>query len=75
VRNTIQNCKILQVDEEKGIVVVKGAVSGPKGCMVIIQDAIKKPWPDSPAMPRYAQEVVPEAAIPLETQALEAVLT
>jgi large subunit ribosomal protein L3 len=23
-----------------------GAVSGPKGCVVRIQDAIKKPWPE-----------------------------
>jgi large subunit ribosomal protein L3 len=73
IRNTIQNCKILQVDEEKGIVVVKGAVSGPKGGLVMIQDAIKKPWPDSPAMPQYVQEVIPEASIPVETQGPEAV--
>lgn len=27
-----------------------GSVSGPKGCVVRIQDAIKKPWPEaSPA--------------------------
>ncbi|KAJ5665620.1 54S ribosomal protein L9 [Penicillium maclennaniae] len=34
-----------QVDPETGVVVVSGAVSGPKGCTVRIQDAIKKPWP------------------------------
>jgi hypothetical protein len=27
---------------------VSGAVSGPKGCVVRIQDAIKKPWPEVP---------------------------
>jgi large subunit ribosomal protein L3 len=25
---------------------VAGSVSGPKGCVVRIQDAIKKPWPE-----------------------------
>ncbi|OJJ87281.1 mitochondrial 54S ribosomal protein uL3m [Aspergillus glaucus CBS 516.65] len=48
-QNTVQNLKILKVDAENGIVVVTGAVSGPKGCMVRIQDAIKKPWPEVPA--------------------------
>jgi large subunit ribosomal protein L3 len=74
IRNTIQSLKVLQVDEEKGIIVVKGAVSGPKGCTVMIQDAIKKPWPDVPAMPQYAQEAIPEAAITTEMQGPEAVV-
>lgn len=38
--------KVMQVDGENGIVVVKGAVSGPKGGLVQLRDAIKKPWPD-----------------------------
>ncbi|KAF7595407.1 54S ribosomal protein L9, mitochondrial [Aspergillus hancockii] len=45
-QNTVQNLKILKIDPENGIVVVNGAVSGPKGCIVRIQDAIKKPWPE-----------------------------
>ncbi|KAJ5179664.1 hypothetical protein N7492_002874 [Penicillium capsulatum] len=45
-QNTVQNLKILQVDSANGIVVVSGAISGPKGCQVRIQDAIKKPWPE-----------------------------
>ncbi|KAL9095697.1 MAG: hypothetical protein Q9165_002129 [Trypethelium subeluteriae] len=43
---TIQNLKVLKVDEENGLVIVNGSVSGPKGCLVKIQDAIKKPWPE-----------------------------
>lgn len=39
---TIQNSKVVKVDAEKGIVLVKGPVSGPKGCLVRISDAIKK---------------------------------
>ncbi|RAL16552.1 mitochondrial 54S ribosomal protein uL3m [Aspergillus homomorphus CBS 101889] len=45
-QNTVQNLKILQVDQENGIIVVNGSISGPKGCVVRIQDALKKPWPE-----------------------------
>ncbi|KAJ5176427.1 54S ribosomal protein L9 [Penicillium canariense] len=45
-QNTVQNLKILKVDTDAGLVVVSGAISGPKGCVVRIQDAIKKPWPE-----------------------------
>ncbi|KAK2748699.1 54S ribosomal protein L9, mitochondrial [Myotisia sp. PD_48] len=45
---TLQNMKVLKVDAEKGIVVIKGSVAGPKGRCVQIQDAIKKPWPKIP---------------------------
>ncbi|EFW98413.1 50S ribosomal protein l3 [Grosmannia clavigera kw1407] len=47
-RVTVQNLNVLQVDNELGIVVVKGAVGGPKGALVRLQDAVKKPQP-SPA--------------------------
>ncbi|KAF8863500.1 translation protein [Acephala macrosclerotiorum] len=46
---TIQNVKVLKVDSEKGLIVVNGCVAGPKGCIVKVQDAIKKPWPVVPA--------------------------
>lgn len=46
---TIQNVKVLKVDAEKGILVLNGCISGPNGCVVKIQDAIKKPWPAVPA--------------------------
>ena len=42
-RHTIQNLKVLKVDEPNGLVVVNGHVSGPKGALVQIQDALKKP--------------------------------
>lgn len=58
-RNTVQNLKILQVDAERGILVVNGAVSGPKKCLVRVQDALKKPWP---VIPEVAPEAVQETA-------------
>ncbi|KAL4783236.1 translation protein [Aspergillus varians] len=44
-QNTVQNLKILKVDAQNGLVLVNGSVSGPRGCVIRIQDAIKKPWP------------------------------
>ncbi|KAL1304581.1 hypothetical protein AAFC00_003553 [Neodothiora populina] len=40
---TVQNLRVLKVDAANGIVVVHGSVSGPKGCIVKLQDAIKRP--------------------------------
>ncbi|KAL5345879.1 hypothetical protein ACLOAV_008905 [Pseudogymnoascus australis] len=54
---TVQNVQVLKVDAEKGIIVLKGCVSGPKGCVVKLQDAIKKPWPNVPTVP-VMEEVV-----------------
>jgi len=45
---TVQNVKVLKVDPEMGIVVLNGCIAGPDGCVVKIQDAIKKPWPEAP---------------------------
>lgn len=44
-RHTVQNLKVMKVDAANGIVVVSGAVPGPKYSIVQIQDALKKPWP------------------------------
>jgi large subunit ribosomal protein L3 len=44
-RVTIQNLPVLMVDNELGIVVVKGCVAGHKGAVVKIQDACKKDPP------------------------------
>lgn len=46
-RVTVQNLNVLQVDNDLGILVVKGAVGGPKGALVRIQDAVKKPRPSA----------------------------
>ncbi|KAI9794820.1 MAG: 54S ribosomal protein L9, mitochondrial [Peltula sp. TS41687] len=45
---TIQNVKVLKVDEEHGIVLLHGCIAGPNGGLVKLQDARKKPWPDIP---------------------------
>lgn len=38
--------RIMKVDKENGIIVVHGAVPGPKKGVLKIQDAIKKDWPE-----------------------------
>ncbi len=54
-RVTVQNLAVLKVDNEMGIVVVKGAVGGPRGCLVQIQDAVKKPPPSHEFVEESAQ--------------------
>ena len=42
VQVTIQNLKVLKVDNDNGIILVKGAVPGHKDCVLKIFDSIKK---------------------------------
>ncbi len=41
-RVTIQNLKVVQIDAERGLVFVHGAIPGHKGSKVLVRDAIKK---------------------------------
>ncbi|KAH8907157.1 translation protein [Coniochaeta sp. PMI_546] len=68
-RVTLQNLPVLMVDNELGIVVVKGGVAGPKGCVVKIQDAVKKPPPPQEFIEqtrRLVEERFPHAEEQLE---------
>ncbi|KAK5660766.1 hypothetical protein OQA88_12132 [Cercophora sp. LCS_1] len=68
-RVTVQNLPVLMVDNDLGIVVVKGCVGGPKGCSVKIQDAVKKPPPAAEfieATRKTLEERFPEAEETLE---------
>ena len=40
-RITIQNLEIVRVDAEKNIILVKGAVPGPKKSLVTIKESVK----------------------------------
>lgn len=55
--HTVQNLKVMKVDAENGIVVVHGAVPGPRYGIVKIQDAIKKPWPEIDATIGFSAQV------------------
>lgn len=41
-RVTVQNLKIHAVDAERGLILVKGSVPGPKGALVVLRSAAKK---------------------------------
>lgn len=53
--NTIQNARVISVDAAKGLILVKGPVSGAAGRYVRIADAIKKPFPNVPWPPASAE--------------------
>lgn len=68
-RVTVQNLPVLLVDNELGIVVVKGAVGGPKGAVVRIQDACKQDPPPQDFIDKtmaQLQERFPDAAAHLQ---------
>ena len=41
VTKTIQNLEIIKVDQERGLILVKGSIPGPKKGLVVIKSAIK----------------------------------
>ena len=38
---TIQNLEIVSADAEKNLILIKGAVPGPKGSLLVIKDSVK----------------------------------
>ena len=42
VRTTVQNLRIVRVDEEKQVLLIKGAVPGAKNCVVVVKRAKKR---------------------------------
>ncbi len=41
VRRTAQNLEVVRVDEDRGLILLKGAVPGPAGGGVIVRPAVK----------------------------------
>jgi large subunit ribosomal protein L3 len=50
-RVTVQNLEVVEVDEDRGLIMVRGAVPGAKGGWVEVCDALKKALPDGVPMP------------------------
>ncbi len=40
-KSTVQNLKIRGVDVDKGVLLVNGAIPGPKGSVVVVRTAVK----------------------------------
>ncbi|ORY64397.1 translation protein [Pseudomassariella vexata] len=68
-RVTVQNLKVLKVDNETGIIAIKGHVAGPKGCIVMVADAIKKDPPAQTFIDKMTKKLLerhPDAEARLE---------
>lgn len=39
---TVQNLKVVKVDTERNVILIKGAIPGPKGALVAIKESVKK---------------------------------
>ncbi len=50
-RVTTQNLDIVRTDADRGLILIKGAVPGPKGGWVLIKDAVKRPFPEGAPLP------------------------
>lgn len=40
-RTTVQNLKVVQFDQEKGLLALKGAVPGPNGGLIVVREAVE----------------------------------
>jgi large subunit ribosomal protein L3 len=41
-RVTVQNLRVVRVDAENSMMLIRGAVPGPRSCTVVVRDAVKK---------------------------------
>lgn len=77
-RITTQNLKVVAVDEDMGLILVKGAVPGAKNGWVLVSDAVKKKLPDGLPTPAGLKKVAEQenketpAAAPQEETTSEA---
>lgn len=55
-QRTTQNIEVVRVDADKNLILLKGAVPGPKGGWVLIKDAIKRARPEDAPMPAAIRE-------------------
>jgi len=71
VRNTTQNLEVVSTDAERGLILVKGAVSGSKGGYVYVTDAIKRAPTEELPFPAalLGGDVVAEAVVEAPAEA------
>ena len=71
-RVTAQNLQVVKTDTDRGLILVKGAVPGPKGGWVLIKDAVKKPFPENAILPAALMSAKKEAIRQAEEAAAQA---
>jgi len=69
-RVTTQNLMIVSTDEDRGLILVRGAVPGAEGGWVLVRDAVKKALPEGVPFPAGLRETAVTA--PAETQSEKA---
>jgi large subunit ribosomal protein L3 len=68
---TQQNLEILQVDDERGLIVVKGSLPGAKGSYITLRDANKVVMPQSAPLPAAIKQT---GAVKVEEKPAEALV-
>ena len=63
VRVTTQNLEVVKTDAGRGLIMVKGAVTGSKGGWVTIKDAVKKKLPENVPFPAALKSAAKAAAV------------
>lgn len=76
-QRTTQHLKVVRVDAERGLIMIKGAVPGAEGGYLYIRDSIRRPTPDGAPLPASvkagaAAEPAPEAPAEDAASAAEA---
>lgn len=61
-RITTQNLEVVSTDEDRGLILVKGAVPGSKGAWIVVRDAVKSGTPESAPRPAGVRTAVTEGA-------------
>lgn len=72
---TMQNLKVIAIDEENDTILVKGGVPGAKNSYVIIKDAVKRALPESAPYPGKKKEEKVEENVVTETAETPDVVT
>lgn len=67
---TVQNLQVVRTDAERGLILVRGGIPGPKGGWIMLRDACKKRLPEEAPRPAgvRAVEAPAEADEPQEVQ-------
>ena len=61
-RVTTQNLQVVATDDERGLIMIRGAVPGAKNGWVLVRDALKKPLPDGVPLPAALRGGPPDEA-------------
>ena len=70
-RVTVQNLNVVRVDEEEGVILVKGAVPGADGSWIEIHDAVKRTLPEDAPFPAGLKKALEGAAPEQNSEAPE----